>query len=77
MTEQQPVQMKFYDHIGIAEGLVTQEFCDILIKAFDYWHGLKYVKEDCYDRGEYSLESFGDGEGQFSNGLMGRKDYGI
>ena len=60
MTEQQPVQMKFYDHIGIAEGLVTQEFCDILIKAFDYWHGLKYIKEDCYDRGDYSLESFGD-----------------
>ena len=77
MSEQKQVTMKFYDHIGVAEGLVTEEFCDILIKAFDYWHGLKYVKEDCYERGDYSLESFGDGETQFSNGLMGRKDNGI
>ena len=76
MTEenQKEVQMKFYDHIGVAEGLVTPEYCDTLIQAFEEMYAMKYVKEMDYPV-PYKQYSYTEGDTQFDRGGLGRKDH--
>lgn len=67
-------EMKFYDHIGVAEGLVEAEFCDTLIAAFEDYYAQKYIKQMPYPL-EYTAKSHNQGETQFAQGAMGRKDH--
>ena len=68
------VEMKFYDHVGVAEGLVKPEFCDTLIAAFEDFYAQKYVKQMPYPL-DYHSEGTNEGETQFPQGGMGRKDH--
>lgn len=73
-TYKMKVDMKFYDHIGVAEGLVVPEFCDTLVAAFEDFYAQKYVKNMPYPL-EYTATANNEGETQFSRGGMGRKDH--
>ena len=75
MTENQ-LQVEFIDHIGVFKNFVNPEFCQSLIKAFDYWYDLKYIKslEWSNEINNYSHGANNEGETQFEKGGMGRKD---
>lgn len=76
MTENQ-LQVEFIDHIGVFKNFVKPDFCKTLIKAFDYWYDLKYIKSLDWsnDNHEYNCTANNEGETQFDKkGGMGRKD---
>ena len=79
----QPDFTGMVDHgaIGVFENFVKWEFCDSVIDSFEYWHKKKHImKEDCdvkvtqMGTHELTLSPLGDGEKQFKQGGLGRKD---
>ncbi len=86
MTEQQTPKyegIQFYDHIGVLDNFATNEFCDSLIDLFEFWYTKKYFKNERSDENkvtsidghDFTLDHFNDGQSQFPQGGMGRKDH--
>jgi len=78
----QPDFTGMVDHgaIGVFDNFVKWDFCDSVIDSFEYWYNKKHIKEDTdvkvttFGGQELSLSPFGEGEKQFNNNHLQRKD---
>ena len=78
----QPEFKEMVDHgaIGVFENFVKWEFCDSIIDSFEYWYTKKYLKEECdvkvttFCGQKLSLSPFSEGQKQFNDNNLQRKD---
>ena len=70
------------DHgaIGVFENFVKWEFCDSVVDSFEFWYNKKHLKEDTdvnvttLGGKELSLSPFSEGQDQFNDNKLQRKD---
>jgi hypothetical protein len=65
-------EMIFNEGIGVIKNYASKEWCKLLIDAFEMYNATKLSK-NVLD-GHYQLDTTNDGESQFRQGSMGRKD---
>lgn len=66
-------KMEFKEGIGVVKNYMSKEWCNILIAAFEEWNKRKYTKEGMLG-GKFKYNTCNDGENQFKEGALGRKD---
>ena len=78
----QPEFSDMVDHgaIGVFDNFVKWEFCDSVIDSFEYWYNKKHIKEDTdvkvttFGDQELSLSPYGEGQKQFNDNQLQRRD---
>tara|TARA_Y100000766_G_scaffold35034_1_gene24903 strand:- start:1073 stop:1819 length:747 start_codon:yes stop_codon:yes gene_type:complete len=65
-------EMTFNEGIGVIKNYASKEWCKILINAFEMYNKTKLSKNVL--GGHYEMKTINDGESQFKQGSIGRKD---
>ena len=65
-------EMTFNEGIGVIKNYASKEWCKLLIDAFEMYNETKLVK-NVLD-GHFDMKTYNDGESQFKQGSIGRKD---